>query len=66
MGCERFGPLLPVGMLHIQGVHQVGSPAGHGCIGQLQHDAEQHACLSHGIWQGQNNLPNLAHSHTWQ
>ena len=56
---QSLGSFLPVDMLHIQGVHQVCGPACHGCIGQLQQDAQQHACLSHCVWQSQDDLPYL-------
>ncbi len=59
MCCQCFRPLLAIDMLHVECVHEVGCPACHDCVHQLQQDAEQHASLSHGIGQGQYDLSNL-------
>lgn len=60
MRCQCFRPLLTIDMLHVECVHQVGCPACHDCVHQLQQNAKQHACLGHGIGQGQYDLSNLS------
>ncbi len=60
MRCQCFRPLLTIDMLHVECVHEVGCPACHDCVHQLQQNAKQHACLSHSIGQGQYDLSNLS------
>ena len=57
---KSFQSFLAVHMFHVQSVHEIGCPAGHHCVPQLQQDAQQHAGLGHGVGKGEYDLANLS------